>query len=517
MEKKIWQAACSGAALLFATGVAGAQTSNFGSGCAGASGSAPTIGATGQPVTGQAFSLDVSGLANSAGLLLAGASNTSSVLGPLPAALDLLGLPGCFLNVSNDVLLPFGLDGNGDVSFNLVGFNPGVTAYAQALVIDPDATFTTIAGLSDGLSVTGVAPSGFTGGEIIITEFMKNPTAVGDNEGEYVEIHNTTAGDIDIEGWTLGDDDFDGTVIDNGGAGVVVTAGGYLLLGADGDSSLNGNLNVDYDYNAPGNGQFFLSNSSSGDEIALTDHTGVQIDHIAYDSAWPNTAGVSAELSASALDGIANDDPANWASSVCTIAGGPICNDDLGTPGSANDQCVTSPCVTAGTSGELIFSEIMQNPSSVSDSSGEWFEVYNTTASDIDMLGYTIAAGGSPNQEVISSSVIVPAGGYALFARKSDPAVNGNLPTPAYDYVDGLNFSNSSQDCKILDTAGGTVCEVSYDNGSTYPDGNGASMNLSADKLTEPDAVVGANWCLGTQSYGDGDLGTPGTANDVCP
>ena len=79
--------------------------------------------------------------------------------------------------------------------------------------------------------------------------------------------------------------------------------------------------------------------------------------------------------------------------------------------------------------------------------------------------------------------MVVPAGGYALFARKSDPLVNGGLPTPAYDYVDGLNFSNSSQTVQILDAASGTVCEVAYDNGATFPDPTGASMALASPTM----------------------------------
>ncbi|MDF1801192.1 MAG: hypothetical protein P1V81_18655, partial [Planctomycetota bacterium] len=133
------------------------------------------------------------------------------------------------------------------------------------------------------------------------------------------------------------------------------------------------------------------------------------------------------------------------------------------------------------------------------------------------MIGYTIVAGGSPSTEVISSSVVVPAGGFALFARKSDPLVNGGLPTPAYDYVDGWNLGNGSQTVQILDAGSGLVCEVPYDNGATFPDPNGLSMTLNPTKFNVTDAAIGANWCTATSAYGLGDLGTPGAANDTCP
>ena len=60
--------------------------------------------------------------------------------------------------------------------------------------------------------------------------------------------------------------------------------------------------------------------------------------------------------------------------------------------------------------GDIIVTEIMQNPAGVSDNYGEWFEVYNTTSSDIDLNGWTITdqAGSSQNIANIESSVIVP-------------------------------------------------------------------------------------------------------------
>ena len=41
--------------------------------------------------------------------------------------------------------------------------------------------------------------------------------------------------------------------------------------------------------------------------------------------------------------------------------------------------------------GDVVINEIMQNPSAVGDTDGEWFELYNPTGSDIDIEGWTIA------------------------------------------------------------------------------------------------------------------------------
>ena len=509
--KKLLPALATGA--LFAAG-ADAQVTYFGAGCAGGSGLTPSISISGFPEVTSSFSVDIStGIPSTLTILVIGGSNTTWLGSPLPLDLGFVGLGGCDLNVSYDNTLTFIADAAGDVSLPVsgAGFAPGTTVYTQVFALDPSPT--TLGGMSDGMEVVIGAGQG---GPLVITEFMKDSGFISDTFGEYVEIYNPTGADIDIEGYTLADLDFDATVLDNGGLGIIVPAGGFAVLGREDDPALNGNITVAYEYNQ--NGQFFLSNSS--DEIVLYDGGGNLVDRVVYDNGviWPDTSGASIEVDMAFADVAGNDDGTKWAHSTCTIAGGPTCNPDLGTPGSSNASCSTTPCGgTGGPTGDLIFSEIMQNPSAVSDGDGEWFEVYNTTGADIDMLGYTIQAGGSPSIEVISTSVVVPAGGYALFARKSDPLVNGGLPTPAYDYDDGLNFGNSSQTVKILDGAGGTVFEMTYDNGATYPDPNGASMTLDPTKLNATDAAIGTNWCTGSTPYGLGDLGTPGAGNDTCP
>jgi hypothetical protein len=106
--------------------------------------------------------------------------------------------------------------------------------------------------------------SGTVFAQLVINEIMQNPLAVDDGDGEWFEIHNPTAGGIDIDGWTIRDDDFDNHVISNGGP-LMVPAGGYVVLGNNDDSGTNGGVAVDYSYG----GDMFLSNSA--DELILED------------------------------------------------------------------------------------------------------------------------------------------------------------------------------------------------------------------------------------------------------
>ena len=85
------------------------------------------------------------------------------------------------------------------------------------------------------------------------------------------------------------------------------------------------------------------------------------------------------------------------------------------------------------------------------------------------------------------------------------------------DYVlDYARFQLGNNDDEVVFTnAGGTVLDqVSYTT-TEFPDTKGFSMQLQTLDTTSNDA--GASWCAGTATYGtDGNVGTPGAANDGC-
>jgi len=113
-----------------------------------------------------------------------------------------------------------------------------------------------------------------------------------------------------------------------------------------------------------------------------------------------------------------------------------------------NDNDIVCPNV-----GDLIISEVMQNPSSVSDGDGEWFEVYNTTDSDIDLFGIEFTDDiPSVEKFVVDQSLIVSGGGFLLFAVNGDPLVNGGLPTPDFVYPADplLTLANATDGIQIV-------------------------------------------------------------------
>ncbi|WP_299012661.1 T9SS type A sorting domain-containing protein [uncultured Polaribacter sp.] len=188
-----------------------------------------------------------------------------------------------------------------------------------------------------------------------------------------------------------------------------------------------------------------------------------------------------------------------------------------------NSKCDFSRTITSPTClpepicpnvGSLIITEIMQNPSAVSDSNGEYFEVYNTSNTAIDLLGWSIATvtTGVPATSVIDKSVIVPANGYVVLGENNDMTTNGGVFVN-YKYENKLFLGNNAATI-VLSCGSKMMDEVSYDGGTTFPNPSGKSMELATDKYSAIDNNLGINWAEATvEITSGGDLGTPGAAN----
>jgi len=162
----------------------------------------------------------------------------------------------------------------------------------------------------------------------------------------------------------------------------------------------------------------------------------------------------------------------------------------------------------------------MKNPNVVSDTLGEWFEVYNTTDTDITMCGYTIADRGTDTFDM-TADLLVPAHGYAVLGRSTSTGTNGGL-TVDYAYGSLFSLGNSGDEVVLTnhDLVSGVltdelVDEVAYTT-SGWPNPTGASLALKATAYSSTANDTGSNWCTATTRYGSGDLGTPGAANN-CP
>ena len=172
------------------------------------------------------------------------------------------------------------------------------------------------------------------------------------------------------------------------------------------------------------------------------------------------------------------------------------------------------PAATCPEQGAVIITEIMQNPSYVNDEFGEYFEIYNTTNTPIDLKGWIIktASTGSPVEHVIPISLILPANGYLVLGENADINTNGGV-TVNYQY-DAALFLGNGVGTVTIECSQSVFDSVSYDDGATFPDPNGASMELATNKYSHTDNDSGVNWATATaEIITGGDKGTPGAAN----
>ncbi len=171
--------------------------------------------------------------------------------------------------------------------------------------------------------------------------------------------------------------------------------------------------------------------------------------------------------------------------------------------------CTNTPWPAAG---EVIVTEIMQNPDVLFDSEGEWFELHNPGMGTLQLAGCDIEGNGADVFFIDAPDLEIGPMGFRTFSVDS-MAGPGFVADYAWNSMD-FNLNNSSDIVRLV-CDGVMVDEVSYDNGATFPDPIGASMNLDPPSFDATANDLGENWCTATSMY-NGDLGTPGLPNDAC-
>lgn len=343
-------------------------------------------------------------------------------------------------------------------------------------------------------------------GDLVITEFMANPKAVSDTDGEWFEV--LARRDVDLNGLQLLGGSSKTTVSNN--QCLSVLSGDYAVfarkpgLGVDG-----GTTQVAAQFTFP------LANTSGTLSVARAD--GTVIDAVQWASVLD---GVSTQLDPGKLDPSLNDDAANFCAATSLMDTG-----DKGTPGAPNSACPTvgaaDTCVDPGTGsarplmtpqeGDLVISEFMADPTTVADTAGEWFEVY--VPGDVDLNGLKLGNEGTSTTTLTSTACIHPdAGSYVVFAKNADPSVNGGLPEVLATF--GFSLANSgARSIRVTLNDGGVLDQISYS--SAVP---GVSTQLDPsmlDPLSNDDAGTYCRSDAGT--YGTaGNVGSPGAPNNPC-
>ncbi len=350
-------------------------------------------------------------------------------------------------------------------------------------------------------------------GQIIITEIMANPSAADDNLGEWFEVYNTAAESFDLWGCKVSDNNSSNW--HDISTSLTIAPGEYLVFGINDDTATNGDIAIDFEYSG------FQFNNSGDDAVQL--YCGENaIDEVFYSSStWPISAGQAMNLNPESFDSGSNDQPENWC-----LSANELTNGDFGTPAEDNTICESSDGdieaeieaevdestgTPAPLQGELVISEIMPWPSAVTSDYGEWFEMVNVSNHAVDIAGCEIADDSDEHWMSIGSSLAIDPLGVVVFGINDDYSLNGGVRVDIAWSGFGLNDGGDSVRMRCN---GNLIDAVTYTD--TWPGEGGTAISLDPEQIdsTSNDSV--SNWCAAATSYGDGDLGTPGTLNPSC-
>lgn len=175
----------------------------------------------------------------------------------------------------------------------------------------------------------------------------------------------------------------------------------------------------------------------------------------------------------------------------------------------------TIPLEGAIAYGEILITEIMANPSALSDTEGEWIEIYNNSDRTLNLQNLVLER-DDINRLTIPDPIDLEPGAYFVLSR-TDQATDAN---PFFNYGSGILLPNTGAVLTLLNEGevsnpGAIIFSLDYGEAG-FPVGTGASIGLNPNLFNASEAALGSSWCLSTSAYNTGDLGTPGAVNDNC-
>lgn len=357
-------------------------------------------------------------------------------------------------------------------------------------------------------------------GDLVVTEVFADYQAAnggtGADEGkEWIEIYNASGRAIELAGLTVIHGRPDGSkqqqhVLDD----VTLAPDQFFTMGNSAQDLLP--PYIDYGY---GDDLGDLFNTDAGKlQLRCGD---VEIDSAIYQDVRP---GHSRQLTASQPpDFTINDAAESW----CEAEATQFEAENYGTPGQDNDciPVIAGRCTEGGVTrdtvppgpGDLVITEVMPSPAAVADAAGEWFEA--RVLRDIDLNGIGLdRASDTAMPDVIASPdcLRVASGAYVVFARNTDPLINGGLaPYGTFRFSLLSGSQTVPGDVRIMN--GATIVDaVTWTASRT-----GRSISLDPDFASDTANDEATNFCDGTMAYNTvgavSDFGTPSLPNAQCP
>ncbi len=167
---------------------------------------------------------------------------------------------------------------------------------------------------------------------------------------------------------------------------------------------------------------------------------------------------------------------------------------------------VAAPLAASSPDSVVVFNELHYNPSGA-DEAGEWLELHNQMAIDVDLsgwafddgIGYTFPAG-----------TVIPGGGYLVVAKTPGHVSLAGVPGVLGPFTGQL--SNGGERVDLASRSGRLMDRIEYGDAGDWPvaaDGTGPSLaKRDRDQASQPPA----NWTASAQVGG-----TPGAPNFARP
>jgi hypothetical protein len=158
---------------------------------------------------------------------------------------------------------------------------------------------------------------------------------------------------------------------------------------------------------------------------------------------------------------------------------------------------------------DLIITEYLADPIGVSDSLGEYFEIFNTTDADIDLTGLTVRDDGS-NAFTVTGATI---GARAFAVFSSSDGMSLGL-APDYVYGGSMSLTNTDDEIGLFRPDDTLINKLTYTDGDFFGDGIAHEL-ISLDRATSTLLVgpaSGSDFVAATLGLPLGNFGSPGFA-----
>ncbi len=282
------------------------------------------------------------------------------------------------------------------------------------------------------------------------------PDADGDLTADCLDVEDCDG--IDNDGDGLVDEDF----ADSDGNGQADCVGTEACDGLDND----GDGQIDEGYDADGDGYTQCGSSTTTKDCDDTN-----------DAVHPDQPEVEGDSIDNDCDGIA--DEGSWAA------------------------------------GDLVITEIMNNPGAVGDPAGEWFEVYNDSSRTLILNGLDLYTTTKHHQIASTTTLSLAPGEFMVLGSDDNAADNGDVSVQ-YEYAT-LSLGNET-DQLTIGTGTTEIDTVRWDDGATMPDPQGATMMTDRGIYSAVINDDATQWCEARIAWGytNGDKGSPGELNEFC-